>query len=86
MVVQWLRLHAFTAGGMALILLGELKSHMLCSMAKNLPKKKKKEVKIHFFINMDIHVPVPCIEKIILSLQNWNNLSLSFFFPPIFPP
>ena len=37
---------------------------------QKLTKKKKKEVKIHFFINMDIHVPVPCIEKIILSLQN----------------
>ena len=35
---------------------------------------------------MDIHVPVPCIEKIILSLQNWNNLSLSFFFSSNFPP
>ena len=34
MVVQWLRLHAFTAVGMALILLRELKSHMLCSIAK----------------------------------------------------
>ena len=53
MVVQWLRLHVFTAVGMALILLRELKSHMLCSMAKNLKKKKKKEeVKIHFFFKL----------------------------------
>lgn len=58
----------------------------LCSMAKNL--QKKEEVKIHFFFfasNMDIHVPVPCTEKIILSLQKWKNLSLSTPYPN-FPP
>ena len=55
-------------------------------MAKNL--QKKEEVKIHFFFfasNMDIHVPVPCTEKIILSLQKWKNLSLSTPYPN-FPP
>ena len=71
MVVQWLRLHAFTAVGMALILLRELKSHMLCSLAKNFKKKKKRRLRFTLFFtsNMDIHVPVPGIEKIILSLQ-----------------
>ena len=41
LAVQWLRLHASTAGGVGLILGGKLRTHMLCSTAK----KKEEEYK-----------------------------------------
>ena len=34
LVVQWLGLHTFTAGGLPLILDGELRNHKLCSTTK----------------------------------------------------
>ena len=41
-VVQWLRLHASTAGGVALIHGQELGSHRPSNAAKNKKKKKKR--------------------------------------------
>ena len=44
-VVQWLRLHASTAGGVALIHGQELGSHMPSNAANKKKKKKRKERK-----------------------------------------
>ena len=35
-VAQWLRFHVSSAGGKSLFLVGELRSHMPCNMAKKL--------------------------------------------------
>ena len=43
--VQWLRLHAFTAGGVGSIPVREIRSYILCSMAK----KKKGMVALSVF-------------------------------------
>ena len=46
LVIQWLRLCTSNAVGMGLIPDQELRSHLLCSTAKNKKKKKKKKKKL----------------------------------------
>ena len=50
LVVQWLRLHSSTAGGMGSISGGELGSHMPHGLAKNIPRNYK--IKIEEFCCM----------------------------------
>ena len=49
LAVQWLELHASNVEGLVQFLIGELRSHKLCCMTKNIlklnQKKKKKEQK-----------------------------------------
>ena len=40
LAVQWLRLHAFTAGALVQPLVGELRSHMPCGAARKPPPQK----------------------------------------------
>ena len=44
-MVQWLRLQAFTAEVMGLILVRELRSYILCIQKKKRKKKKKEKTK-----------------------------------------
>ena len=45
-MVQWLRLHASTTERWVQFLIGELRSHMLCSTAKNLKTKQSNSVSV----------------------------------------
>ena len=47
LVVQWLRLHAFNAGGVGQSLVRELRSHMLHGMAGEKKKNITRTLKIH---------------------------------------
>ena len=42
LAVQWLRLHAFTAGALVQPLVGELRSHMPCGAARKPPPQNEK--------------------------------------------
>ena len=78
--VNWLRLWVSASGGEGSIPgRGSKILHATWHGQKIKKKKKKRErVGFTFFSHIDTHVSVPCIEKIILSLQNWNNLLIGF--------
>ena len=63
LVVQCLRLYAFTAGGMVRFLVGELRSLMLCSV----DKKKTKTNKLHRFFNGNYELALGSSEILMIS-------------------
>ena len=62
LVVQCLRLYAFTAGGTVRFLVVELRSLMLCSVAK-----KKKKNKLHRFCYGNYEVALGSSEILMIS-------------------